>query len=355
MMKNKFTSLFRNLGFLIVGILLLFFAFRGQNFSELLQGFSEVNYLWIIVARLLAIPANVIRVERWNMLIEPLESRKPSLANSFYALMIGYLTNLATPKAGEVLRCWSVNKTDNIKTSSLFGTVIVERSIDMLILFIIVASVFLFNIDLLYSFFVTNVYAPLSKQTSTIIGEWSGTIVFLAIAFVLIVSCLYFFRHYLRSLAIVQKIQHLFYQVTKGIVTIARLNSNWRFVLLTVIMWVNYILVLYVNFWAFDITIDKGLGDVFFVYMFTVIGWAIPVQGGLGAYHWAVSQGLVLLGETFQDGLIFATVLHASNILFKLALGSVSLLIVFIKVGKKIKPGEIRQIATESSTSNDND
>jgi hypothetical protein len=56
-----------------------------------------------------------------------------------------------------------------------------------------------------------------------------------------------------------------------------------------------------------------------------------PVQGGIGAYHLLVSQGLMLYGVSQQDGLAFATLLHTLQLILTVVLGSVSLLLMFSK------------------------
>jgi len=54
-----------------------------------------------------------------------------------------------------------------------------------------------------------------------------------------------------------------------------------------------------------------------------------PVQGGIGAYHLLVSQGLVLYGLSQQDGLTFATLLHTLQLLLIVVFGVISLLLLF--------------------------
>ena len=48
------------------------------------------------------------------------------ISNSVNAVAIGYLTNLAIPRAGEISRCTALNKKENIPVDKLFGTIIVR-------------------------------------------------------------------------------------------------------------------------------------------------------------------------------------------------------------------------------------
>ena len=63
---------------------------------------------------------------------------------------------------------------------------------------------------------------------------------------------------------------------------------------------------------------------------------AAPVQGGIGAYHLIVSMGMGVLGISQTMGLSFATVLHTSQTILVLALGTISLILVYFQKKRKI-------------------
>ena len=71
---------------------------------------------------------------------------KPRLANSILAVLIGYLSNLGIPRSGELLRATAMDKYDNIPFQKGFGTIIAERVIDLILLFIFVCIVLLFQL-----------------------------------------------------------------------------------------------------------------------------------------------------------------------------------------------------------------
>ncbi len=72
-----------------------------------------------------------VRALRWKYI---LYSVKPDVKmwNLFGALMIGYGVNCVTPKLGEVTRAIMIGRYENLSRSSMFGTVIVERVIDII-------------------------------------------------------------------------------------------------------------------------------------------------------------------------------------------------------------------------------
>jgi uncharacterized membrane protein YbhN (UPF0104 family) len=61
------------------------------------------------------------------------------------------------------------------------------------------------------------------------------------------------------------------------------------------------------------------------------MGMSAPVQGGIGAYHLLVSQGLVLYGVSIEHGLTFATLMHTSQTLIVILLGALSFFYLSLK------------------------
>ena len=77
-----------------------------------------------------------IRAIRWKILIEPFGSI--SINKSLSATMIGYFGNgVLVFRLGELLKAYSISRNSDIKTTNLIGTVILERSLDLLMVFLI--------------------------------------------------------------------------------------------------------------------------------------------------------------------------------------------------------------------------
>ena len=56
------------------------------------------------------------------------------------------------------------------------------------------------------------------------------------------------------------------------------------------------------------------------------LGWAVPVQGGLGAYHFIVSLALAsVYGIAQTTGVVFATISHEAQALAMIVCGVASL------------------------------
>ena len=121
-----------------------------------------------------------------------------------------------------------------------------------------------------------------------------------------------------------------------GLDSIRNLKRPWLFVVHSLLIWILYYLSVYVALFALPSTEHLGPAAALFLLVAGGFAMSAPVQGGIGAYHLLVSQGLVLYGLTQQDGLAFATLLHSLQLIMIVLFGSISLLLLF--VGKKQNP-----------------
>ncbi len=136
-MSFRIYSILKYVFLLLVGLALLWLAFRGVNIRTTLNELKETNLFWLLVSVLASLIAFTSRAHRWNMLIKP-SGYSPGLYKTSIALMIGYLANLAIPRLGEVTRCGTLSKSGTIPFDLLIGTVIVERALDVVCLLICV-------------------------------------------------------------------------------------------------------------------------------------------------------------------------------------------------------------------------
>ena len=152
-MRKKLINSIKYLLFGFLAFLLLALALKNQNPRELLQSLANLEMNWIYLSIVLGALAIVLRGVRWIHMIQPL-GHNCKFSNSINAVAIGYLTNLAIPRAGEISRCTALNKKENIPVDKLFGTIIAERAIDLLALISLLILMFIINLKKLLSFFI---------------------------------------------------------------------------------------------------------------------------------------------------------------------------------------------------------
>lgn len=304
-----------------MGVLLLYLAFNNQNPQELIEQLKTVDYLWVWLSMLFGFLAFISRGLRWIILLDNLGYRAKSL-NSIYAVSIGYFTNLAIPRAGEVTRCTSLSQSENIPVNKLFGTIILERTIDFIFLVSLICFTFLFKFDAFSQFF-TNLFAD-GEETTSNLG-------FFAIAILSTLLLLFLvFRNKLKQTIIYQKIAGFLMGVADGFKSIKGIRHKRIFWGHTLFIWLMYYLMTYVCFFAIESTHLLRPIDGLFIMVVGGIGMVAPVQGGIGAYHLVVKIGLMILGISADAALLFATLVHTCQTLMTLFVGSISLLMLFL-------------------------
>ena len=92
-------------------------------FQKIMNDFRDANPFWLVVIILAFMVSNISRAMRWNQLIEPLGYR-PKVGNTFFATMIGYMVNLALPRAGELAKPAVVSRYENVPLDKLIVTVL---------------------------------------------------------------------------------------------------------------------------------------------------------------------------------------------------------------------------------------
>jgi uncharacterized protein (TIRG00374 family) len=320
--------------FLILGLLLLYFAFRGIDFDDMRETFRHTRYGWILLSFVFAILAHISRARRWMLIIRPLNFR-PSLWNTYNALMFGYLANFAFPRIGEITRCVSLGKKEKIPVDSLIGTVIVERALDLIMALLIMLVLLLTRFEKFGIFFTSYIIDPMQDKFIALFGGVWIIWLIAALLFITAVVLVYIFREKLYRFRLIRKVGGVFRGIIEGLKTISRLQRKWEFIFHTLFIWINYAMMTWVVVFALPgVTDHLKFVDGIFLLVVGSMGMAAPVQSGIGAFHWLVSRGLFYVyGLSLSDGLVFATLQHTSQMILVLLLGSTSMLFIFS--GKK--------------------
>lgn len=329
-MKTSLIKIFKFLGFLVLGIILLYFAFKGISFESLAEDFKHARYSWVLLSLGFAMVAYLSRAARWKLIIEPLNYH-PSLANTFYSMMVGYLANFAFPRIGEITRCATLAKKEKIPVDRLIGTVIVERAVDLISLFIILIVLIIFRFQTFGSFFRESVFIPLGdKISNTLNFSW---FIWTALAVIsgIVVGSYFIFRHKLSQVKMVSKTKEIVRGVVEGLKTVYKMKKRWQFIFHSIFIWLNYWMMTWVVVFAIPATSELGIIDGLFILAIGGLGMSAPVQSGIGAFHWIVSRGLasVFAGITVEQGLVFATISHGSQAILAISLGTLSFILLF--------------------------
>ena len=288
---------------LAFGFLLLWWLFREMDLTEIWNVIKHgVRYDIILFSLLFGLFANIVRGLRWGLLIETLGVRFKR-SNAINAVLGNYAVNLVLPRVGEVWRCGVVAKYDKISFSKLLGTLLIDRVSDTIMVGTITLFIFIFNIDFFISFFAKNP-ALLEGFHAMLNSIW-----IYALAIGLCMAVWFVFK-YMSHFTLVRKAKDLLLNVWAGMKSIWLMDKKWLFLLQTLLIWSGYFCYFYITFYAFDFTCELGIGVGLIAFTMSSIGVAVPVQGGIGPWHFMVIATLVCFGVKENDAAAFALVVH---------------------------------------------
>jgi glycosyltransferase 2 family protein len=316
--------------FLVTGVL-IWFSLRGltgENKGDfLLKTWNAADKGWLLLMAFIAIASHLLRAQRWRMLLEP-SGYKGRLNYSFLSLMVGYLVNLVIPRGGEVSRCYNLYKLDKTPVEISFGTVVVERIIDLACLLTLITLSFFMESEKLFAFIET---LPIgtgetSSKIKVVMFIGAGLVV-LGLLFVLLVKK----NKKLNSFFI-----RTWHGFKDGFLSVFKLKNKGLFIFYSISIWVLYFLMSYTVILAFPQTANLGVGAVLSLFAIGSIAMAAPLPGGTGSYHILVPQGLVFLYNIPQaDAVAFTFIFHGWQTAILILGGAISLIVTSVIVRRR--------------------
>ncbi len=329
-MMQQILRIFKIILFPILGILILYILFKDRNFDEIASSLKhDFNYWWIALSLVLGICSHLARAVRWQMLIAT-EGKKPSLTNTFGAVLTGYLANLILPRMGEVSKCGVISKYENISFVRVAGTVIIERLADLIGMLALLAMVFLLEYQLIITLIAQTMELPSLPQLMTSPLFWILVVLLLVIVYI---------GYHLIKRNFRQKLGNLWSKFKEGIQSYNKLNNKSLFIILSAAIWLFYFMMLYVTFFAIEATSHLSMTAGLTILITGSLGMLAPIQGGLGAWHFMVIQTLILYGVSEEIAGNFALVVHSSQNILVIVLGLLSFVTLPI-VNRKKQPAK---------------
>ena len=296
---------------LVFSALLVYLSVRGIDFQGVAEGFRTIHYGYVPPTLALLFLMQVLRSYRWGLILSPLA--KIDQFSLFSVTSAGFLAIVAIPaRLGELARPYLITKKSDLKMSSAFGTIIVERVLDSLTVLVIAGSV-LFFIPLppwlvrASVLFLLVTLALLAVMILMILKQEAS----LRIMTLLIGKLPARYAEGLNRL-----IRH-FLQGFRIMVNPALLASVAG---LSLLIWLIDVLAIYLLFLAFGFQLPVTAAFVLMIIL--IIGIAIPTAPGfIGNWHYFCILGLSLFDVPRTDALTFAIIYHALSIGIVIILG----------------------------------
>lgn len=286
---------------LLIALLASYFTFRNVTWEEFANSFKDVNYIYLLPAIFFSILSYIARVYRWNVLLSPLKTLKPSQLYS--PLMVGFMGNLLPARAGEVIRAWLVGKQNKIPFSGAFATIIIERLFDLIMLltlfsWLLIFKGHIFEGDLEWSGISLAIMA--SK-----FGMFGLAVIGIIVALILLmlyqrsrlVGCI---QWCIRPLPEKwhDSVEHLIEKFSDGLHVVKDLKEVLKLIFWTLMVWILMVLSYYPFFWAYDLN-NKSVESLIVVIVFICIFISVfPTPGFVGSYHAGI---LIALHEIIKE------------------------------------------------------
>lgn len=357
-MKKQVLNIFKFLLFLGIGLTIFYLVYQKQNtaFQEdcalkniplsdcslarkVITDFSRINFWWILAVVGGFTVSNISRAIRWNMLLRPL-GYQPRMINAFGTILIGYFANLGLPRMGEVVRAGLMSRYERIPAEKVFGTIVVDRAIDVISIFVFTGLAILLQFEVIWNFIEENV--NLSER----FGGKGHLLTVLGIVFAIVAGGTYLFRKSLKRTAFFRKIVTIATGFWQGIKSVGQVDRPWLFILHSVNIWLMYFAMTYLLFQAFPPTAGLSILTVLVVFVFGAWGVVIPSPGGMGTYHFLAQLALSIYGVSGNDGFSWANISFFSVQLGSNVLGGLVFLLLLPAINKNYAGAPIPPTAT---------
>jgi uncharacterized protein (TIRG00374 family) len=310
-MNKRLRTILQYCFFLGLGIFLAWWSIKdltAENKSQIREALKTAKYWLIIPVFGILLSSHFIRALRWRLLIQSL-GYNPSKTNTFFAVLIGYLTNQAVPRLGEVVKCTMLARYEKIPADKLIGTIILERIIDAITLLIIFGITLVIQPHLYSQIMDAFFQSAKSKEEKKMAGWLIGLIVLAVIILIIGLWMLLKKKNFNDLFLLFKKIGRSIWQ---GISAIKHLRKRKQFILLTIILWALYLSGGYLGFMALQETNIYGIREAFTVLSAGSIGM-IVTPGGIGAYAYLLQQTMILYGLNEGVALAFGWILWLSQ------------------------------------------
>jgi glycosyltransferase 2 family protein len=310
-MTTKFMGFARYLLFFAVGVGLIYWQFKNmtaEQFEDFRSALAATNYWYLLPIISLNLTSHYIRAARWKLLIIPL-GQPPKKRNLFLATMIGYLVNALVPRLGELIKCRVAAKYEQHKAETLVGTIVVERTFDLLCYFILVIVTVLSQLNVVLKY-VTEIVAEffVGKTLFWVFFKITVVVVSLIGGYLLLKKLLLKYP----SSKIVLTINRFLKGFLDGIIAVKKLKEVKLFLLLTVLMWLCYFLQIYIGFGGMADTSTLGPKAAAAVLTLSTLAM-IATPNGIGVFPVFVAGTLALYGVGLTTGKAFGWLIWGTS------------------------------------------
>lgn len=326
-MNKKISNILKYILSAAVAGILLYFSFKAVSWEDFIEGLKNCRWEYVVLGMVASVVAAWLRGVRWRQLLLPIDPSTKKIT-TFNAVNIGYIANFVFPRIGEFVRCGVITRRSattedgtekKASYDKVLGTVVLERGWDMLSMLILLVVLLCARWEKFGSFFVTEMWEPVSARISFSIW-WLIAVLIAVMAAAGYVICWGRERN-----PFCRRLWGILTGLMKGFSSCLKMDRKWLFFAQTAAIWGMYWAMATATMWAIPDLDGLNVIDALFLSLAGSLGWLIPVPGGFGAFHFVVSLALqAIYGIPFELGIIFATLSHESQAITMALAGGLS-------------------------------
>lgn len=313
-MKSSIKKTLKTILPILLGVFLVWYSYYStseEDRSEIIHYIKNADLFWVGVSVFLGILTHLSRAVRWNYLLQPL-GYKPKLFNNILIILTAYFTNLGIPRSGEILRATALATYEHVPFQKGFGTIVTERVIDLVMLFLIVAIALFLQTDIIWGF--------LQQKGFNLIL----LLVLIGSGLLVLSLGMYVVKKSNSNFAL--KLKTFLRGLLEGILSIFRMKNKWSFILHTLFIWLAYIAMFWVIKYTVLETVDLSVSQLLVAFVAGAFAMS-ATNGGIGIYPIAVSSALAIFGISKVSGDAFGWIMWISQTLMIVVFGAISFLI----------------------------
>ena len=310
-----------------LAFVLLYFSFRDVEWADFMEGLKSCRWEFILLSMAAGSFAFWLRAVRWRQLLLPIDG-SITRTTTFNGINIGNISNFVFPRIGEFIRCGVITRRsepvspddpEHKKASydKVLGTVVLERSWELLVMLLLLAVVVVGGFNRFGGFFVEQIWTPMAQRL-----DFSIWWIVAVLAVVGVAGCYALWR-YRDTNPVFSKVWDIFRGILQGFASCLKMDRKWMFFAYTAFIWMTYWLMAASTVWAAPFLSELDLIDALFLSLVGGLGFAVPVPGGIGAFHFIISLALSgIYGIPTELGIIYATLSHTSQAITQIFFGA---------------------------------
>lgn len=295
---------------LLLGFGLIYYQYTTLSVEELNKikfCFQKANYFYIFLSLIISLFGYWARAYRWKYSLQHL-GYQTNFKNDFMSVCVSYFMNLTIPRSGEITRAALLKKYENVPFDKVFGTIVAERIVDLILFLLFVGLAFVLQFEKLYNF----IKEKIAFEKIILFG-----IIGLILGVIFLLIWIY------AEWKIIKKIKNKFSGLIEGMLSIVMMKDKWKYIFFSFLIWFSYLLMFYIPIYALPETENIGFDIVIMGFIFGSLAVGFT-NGGLGAYPLAIAMIFSLYGISNEIGTAFGWLAWTSQTILTIILGLLS-------------------------------